>query len=439
MHYRDNLSILLSVLNKHFYTPGPKVILKKSATILLVILSLLLFLKVSLEFISPYIKTDAAKNIPSDSDFTAYLTAANILKDHKIEQLYDTNIQKEYQEKLTGLDQNSILSFRNPPILAYIYLPYTFMEPLTAYRVNIFVQLILILTLVLLIYREVKPPKYVLFILLAFLPLPIQLYLGQIAPVIAIIFILILKYIKKPNWLVVGILAGLLFVKPQYLIVLPYLALLASNTRNLRKLLTGFLIVLGTLAALSSLLYGQDFIKNYLTFLINSENSLMGTRLSGNYNLLGLREFLIQNQIINLPHGTILLVTIILYIFSLYLLRKSKNKNISLTYSAVLLWTHSLNFHTIVTDLISLSIPLAVLFSTTIYGAQYKFLSTNKLKFLGIILLTLPLSAVFEAEGFASLVLLIGGFTIAGTWYAVTKKVNGVVGAPGLEPGTSRV
>ena len=90
---------MLSVLNKHFYTPGPKVILKKSATILLVILSLLLFLKVSLEFISPYFKTDAAKNIPSDSDFTAYLTAANILKDHKIEQLYDTNIQKEYQGK----------------------------------------------------------------------------------------------------------------------------------------------------------------------------------------------------------------------------------------------------------------------------------------------------------------------------------------------------
>ena len=77
-----------------------------------------------------------------NGDFRAYFTGATIIKEESASKLYDLEIQRQYQEKITGVKlEGGLLSYRNPPTVAHLLVPLTKFKILTAQRIYILINL----------------------------------------------------------------------------------------------------------------------------------------------------------------------------------------------------------------------------------------------------------------------------------------------------------
>ena len=404
----------------------PKVFAKKTLRYFFYFTAILVFFCFLYSYTIEYLGPQRENVLHTDSDFTAYLTGAEIIKAGKVRELYSLETQNEFQEKLIGNEMNGVLSYRNPPLVALLYLPYTYIEPVTAFKINFLVQLLLIVLLAGFISRTLKTGINTFLIALVFLPTALQLYLGQIAPVIGIILTAIFLSLKKDKFVYAGLLSGLLLLKPQYLIAIPYILVIAQNRPRFLK---GLIPSLLGITVLNILLYGYKFLVDYPIFLTQSESRTTGTDLLSNYNLLGVREFLIQTMNISISIRAVLVITAVIYAFSLYYLYKNYRKTtLIISFSSIIIWLIPLSVHTMITDLIFLLIPLM-----SLIGIRH----TNNKKYdiyfksIGWLIFITPLICWTYLEGPASVVLLISGFLL--------MEVSKMVGAPGLEPGTNRV
>jgi len=93
------------------------------------------------------------------------------------------------------------------------------------------------------------------------------------------------------------------------------------------------------ITVLNILLYGYKFLVDYPIFLTQSESRTTGTDLLSNYNLLGVREFLIQTMNISISIRAVLVITAVIYAFSLYYLYKNYRKTtLIISFSSIIIW-----------------------------------------------------------------------------------------------------
>src|SRR3989339_1676394 len=84
--------------------------------------------------------TTSTKTVSRDIDFNAYLTGALIVK-NQAKGLYDIELQNKYQEQIYNKSFENTLTFRNTPLVALLYLPYTYTNVLTSYTINYLIEI----------------------------------------------------------------------------------------------------------------------------------------------------------------------------------------------------------------------------------------------------------------------------------------------------------
>ena len=100
----------------------------KNSARLLIVAQLLLALIYTL----PLFSTE----LLADSDFISFYTGSTIIRNEDRARLYDIELQRVYQEKLWGPAgapfQFRLLPFVNPPHVAHIFVPLSYLDPRSA-------------------------------------------------------------------------------------------------------------------------------------------------------------------------------------------------------------------------------------------------------------------------------------------------------------------
>lgn len=294
-----------------------------------------------------------------NSDLYAYLTGAEIIKQGNIHNLYNVQeqrrIQEEYifNEKLTS---PYLLTFRSPPIVAIPFIALRNLPNILAYKIIGLVNLTLTIASIILLTITLKEWR-TLIPLILFLPITNNLHYGNITPLVFFILVLIFITLRsnKPLW--VGVLTGLLFIKLQYLIIIPFLWIILKKHLNFYIGLCGTLIVL----ILSNIfIYGRTSLVEWLKFVVRSEDITMGTNVVDNMNLFAFTPLL--NPIFK-SHTTlfITIVSIVSYLGIVWLLFKNRKKfSLDIFFSIAILSILGLNMHTMYGELTFLTIPLMI-------------------------------------------------------------------------------
>ncbi|MBN1162174.1 DUF2029 domain-containing protein [Patescibacteria group bacterium] len=340
---------------------------------------------------------DKNKDYLLRSDFSAYYTGAKIVSMGEIDRLYDHAFQKQVQTEVRGYELPGVLSFRNPPITAYLYSIFTIFEPILAYRVYLIINIIVTFATIWFFCRYLNlDSKYFLYALW-FLPTIGSLYNAQISPFLLLFFVLVYKSMKENKYFSAGLFSGLLFLKLQYLIAIPFIWFLSKDKK---KYITGVATSLSSCVLFSFLIYGGSFLRDFISFTFASEKIDYGTISVENFNIMSfswfLRDIPYANLILLIITGSGLLSTYVYY----YL--KGKTIDFDRGFSSAILFSITLNLHSLYTDLILFVIPLFLIVSREFFGK----VNQNRERLFLYILYFLPYLGFINLQGIAALIYL---------------------------------
>jgi len=308
------------------------------------------------------------------TDYRAFFRAATMVHAGKISDLYTLDAQKKFQTELTSQDtEDGILSFRNPPLVAYVY---SFL-PINSYPKSFIYASIccnfLIFLSIIILFTQVRVSYVQLAIILMYLPVCWATLSGQTSAFILLSLVLIYVALKKQWYLLAGLLTFFLSLKPQYIIFIP--AFLIITKKGFGKLLLGVIITQATSVTLNIILYGKTFITDYFLFVINTEGASTGTRPGSNINLFSLQPFadkLFGGQV---SFIVLLAVSLLLNVIFLLLLNQAKNsKPLPILFSSIIIMGLVLNVHTLFSDLSFLLIPLFLVLDKRKLGLDFLIL-----------------------------------------------------------------
>ncbi|MFA6005516.1 MAG: glycosyltransferase family 87 protein [Patescibacteria group bacterium] len=206
------------------------------------------------------------------SDYRAFYTAAQMLKNGAAD-LYTPSVQFHWQR--TYVPEVKTLAqlnpFRNPPLIASLFVPLTFLSFEWGYVALLFINILLFGLVVHLIFKllplhSLKERGYVLLMSLGFNPVLFVFGQGQTSLLIVIALLLSrLLSVRKHSYLA-GVALSLVAVKPQYLPLLLIFLLFQKNLKTLAGFFAGLIGVL----CLSVILVGYADIIGYINFLVNT-------------------------------------------------------------------------------------------------------------------------------------------------------------------------
>lgn len=298
------------------------------------------------------------KKEASESDFKTYLGAASIVKNGLGGKLYDLQTIKLYQEKVIDDAYEILLPFRYPLFAVLLFTPFTFVSLLVGFK------LFALLNLGLLVYLarfasfllpKIRQNYLWLLIPILYLPNLYSIFYGQVTIFLALIVFLVYFFIKSKKDFAAGLLASLLFIKPHYLLLTPFIFVISKDKKSLIK---GFVTSTLLLFVVSILLAGPHFIGDYLKLILATENEIYGTRIHGMYSLIAALLF-VSGQL-KLVNTTFVLGLILLgYSIVFYFFRKNY-KRIRLEWNFVFMAFAFLLFsrHVFTQDLTILTFPL---------------------------------------------------------------------------------
>jgi hypothetical protein len=235
------------------------------------------------------------------ADFSAFYTSWVMVRDGKSSQIYDFNVEKQYQWDLLGERSfaEGLLPFNNPPHVALVFAPLAYLPLSSAFMVWTLIQVVLLVWLFWLLYKLAANwspfERGILLITSAALPsMLINFLLGAYS---LLMLICILQFINayrnnRPWTIGLWFLVGL--IKPQVM-VLPGVLLLA--VRRWRAL---FVCFLGSAALflVSSLALGWNTWPDYLRQLktVSSFFGVYGIDPRDMYNFRGMLAILMGKE-----------------------------------------------------------------------------------------------------------------------------------------------
>lgn len=316
-------------------------------------------------------------------DFGAFLTGAYMLRIGEGQSLYELDNQYNHQHGMleTHIDKNDFLPFRNPPYFALILLPLTFVSIAWAYRIYLLAIMGLYLIMPFLFQKYLpnirKLPLWSLAILFYY-PNIESFLVSQITPFFVLLFFLIYVSLLKKRYLLTGLLAGLLSIKPQFLLSLPFLFFLSENKK---KFLRGLLVVLVPVVIVSLAITGLNGINSYPKFLVASETSYFGSPEQRMFTIFSL----IRNSELfaGVSLHKILAINLFIYFAMVALYFKFYKKvALELSFSSLLIFVLVFSVHLglhdlgILTIVILMMMNLSIKYSRTrlIYGLIAAFL-----------------------------------------------------------------
>lgn len=162
-------------------------------------------------------KTDLQGN-PPGVDHLAFYHAARLVRDGEAHRLYNYNELRDesYQQRLLGWHWDGFEAYRNPPFYALLYVPTASLS----YHASFAIWTAINFALLALAIRLLKPerPLRVFLWSLTFYPVFAVVSFGQNTFISLAIFAGVYRLLCNERPLAAGLVAGLLFFKPQLLV-----------------------------------------------------------------------------------------------------------------------------------------------------------------------------------------------------------------------------
>lgn len=302
--------------------------------------------------ILPYVDSNFIKG----SDFVSFVTGAKTLASENKNLLYDIDTQFKYQKELTKLpDKSFLLPFRNPPFVSIFYTPYLHISLETSFVIGQMVSIFCIYaTLCLVKHLHSNLDWKSLSLIFFFWPVVNSLFLGQFTPFIFFIFGLLYYFLRKSKHFLSGIVVGVLTIKPQLLLVAPYIFILSKDKK---KFFTGLLLGVFLFMCMNILVGGGSLILDYIRFLGVTERADFGSRYNQMFSLYPVAQTIFGT----LPSRNLVfaLLNMVSFFGSLYLFVKNKFSNSLVNgFSLSILLSLIFSPHLLSHDLILLGFPL---------------------------------------------------------------------------------
>lgn len=150
------------------------------------------------------------------ADHLAFYTAARLVRDGQQAQMYNHPFVARYQDVLVGWDYWGFEAYRNPPFYALLYLPTAGLSYYTSFLVWTAIGLGLLIVSVWLL--KPKYPWRVLLWSLTFYPVFATISFGQNTFLSLTVFVVVYRLLEADRRFAAGLVAGLLWFKPQLLL-----------------------------------------------------------------------------------------------------------------------------------------------------------------------------------------------------------------------------
>ncbi len=300
-------------------------------------------------------------NTLQNTDFMSYYTAGAIVAAGQADNLHDQQTQDTFYRQTTGNDY--LLPYRAVHYVSLFFGPFSKVNMTAAYSIffgiNLTVFLIALKAVVSQIGLNIKPADWLVG-LLSFKPIVVALGQGQTSIVLFAVIVGIYIALKKEYYLLAGLITALLTIKLQFLVLVPFILLLANNRH---KYLVGFITGLAVLGLITAQVFGNpaEFIK----LLVDTQNETSNTPVSSIYSM---QYFL--HLYFDLPikwaigvTGVVYLVTLLSYYKTM--VKRSFDENFALA----VLTAPVFALHVLVHDLVIWVLP------TAIYLKQKKYVA----------------------------------------------------------------
>ena len=266
-----------------------------------IFVSLLLIFVGTLGTYSDYTKT----NVKKLNDFIAFMVGASIVRDGRVKEIYNRDLQIHYQDTIMAPNKlPGLLSFRLLPFAAYFYVPLLYLKPVTAFYTQTAINMVLLFLSiwVIKITFRIHPDVFWLCTttILGFIPFRTVVLGGQLSALILLMFCISIYLAKHSKYFPAGVLLGSTFLKVNLLALVPFFFIVEylKNKKSVRGLGAGFLLSSLIIVGINILIYGPGLITFYPRYLLTSETVSFGTSLIRNYNPTSLMELITDNRFI---------------------------------------------------------------------------------------------------------------------------------------------
>jgi hypothetical protein len=340
-------------------------------------------------------------NIHLGSDAISFLAGAEILKERGGEFLYNGAIQFAYQRKIVSpLPRTWLLPFRSPPIVAAAFIPFTHLGVHFTFFFMIFLKIAIMAIFAYFgskIFKNIKRSKLFLLAILYF-PFTSALVFGQFSPLLVLLFLFIFNSARQKKYYSAGALSGLLLVKPQLFLFMPFLFFVIPKKKDFIKGLLSCSVILFLLNVYIS---GSAFLFDYPKFLLATETYSFGSRPYQMFSLFGTLKFIFP-RISNL---VLVIINFFLYfVVLIYFQRFSKKFSLERTFAVGIILTILFSVHALSHDLVILLIPIFILLNH--YWATKREPPKIYLT-LALLLFFLPIPSIINAAALGTGLLLL--------------------------------
>ena len=171
------------------------------------------------------------------SDFLMYLTGATIVREGKISNLYDYETQRSYQRSISGTTPTElitgVLAFRTPPTTAWLYSLLPVQDSVKSFWIVVFINSVCIVTAIYLLSGSLIKTCVYSTAVTFFLSFWMTLIGGHPNGLLLLIMVLAYTALKNKRPGVAGIITGFLFLKPTFLLLVPFMFLLTKDKKQL--------------------------------------------------------------------------------------------------------------------------------------------------------------------------------------------------------------
>lgn len=150
------------------------------------------------------------------ADHLAFFTAAHLVRDGRQAEMYSYDLFPPYQKRLIGWEWDALEAYRNPPFYCLLYLPTAGLSYYTSLLAWSVIGIGL-LALAIGLLRPERPGRALLWSL-AFYPVFATISFGQNTLLSLAVFAAVYRLLESDRRFAAGLVAGLLWFKPQLLL-----------------------------------------------------------------------------------------------------------------------------------------------------------------------------------------------------------------------------
>ncbi|HEY6371340.1 MAG TPA: glycosyltransferase family 87 protein [Candidatus Sulfotelmatobacter sp.] len=322
-------------------------------------------------------------------DFIQFPIAARLIAQGRASELYDDQVLADGIRAIVGRETTVHLQYFYGPQVALPFIPLGRLSFLAQARIWVTLSLLMYFTCVYRLWKSctgLRPYRALVFVCAIAYPPVFHFFVrGQLSAVVLVCFTAAcLAFLAGRDWLA-GIALGFLAFKPQFLVAIPLLLLLAQAW----KVFAGLAISAGTQLAFAFIDFGPAVMRQYIRMLLHSASQPSTTELvSSPIQMHSLHTF--WELLIPWPRGVWILYALssITLIGMAAAVWKSSSPR-ALRFSALILASVLVNPHIYIYDLLALAPALLLLVDWALIHAKHP--SAPALRVLLYFAIVLPL------------------------------------------------